>query len=920
MGEWELLALVAGLVVLALPVAVIALIVAVGRLRRRVDALERTVVGLTRRQDAPAPEAPAERRAAAEPPPLPETALPTPDRAVAAAAIDTGPWDRAAARSAGPDGAGAQDVPPAGPVVLTAARASALGDWLKANWIYAVSALSLAFAGVFFVQYGMEKGLLPPPVRVAMGLLFGAALVAAGEAIRRRSGGGTGDAAGTATAYLPSTFAGAGLVSMFVAILAARQLYGLIGVEAAFAGLLAVAALAVGLGWVYGPMLAAAGLLGAGAAPFVIGGSSDNASWLYGYFALLAGAGLAVDTLRRWAWMSVLALAVGYAGTGLVLAGSGGAGWCALALAAIAALAVLVPCRSLWPDHAGPTLAETLLARGAAGWPAFPVRLAAGAVALSVIWLAVIEGQGATDDLLAFFCLAALTGALILWSRGAPGLADLAALPAAGYLGRLVLEGWRGWPLAADHAAQAIALRAPEVGPPQTVALLLALAAGLTVLAAWRSDEGGAHRPFWAAGAALMAPLAAVVLELFWAPSAVVGAYPWALQVLALAALMTAIALHFARADAGDMRRAAYATLSTLSLIALALFLIATKGALTLALAALVLVAGVLDRRFRLPEMGLFQQAAVMGLSYRLVIDPGLGWAVDSAAWWEVAASYGGAAAAMAGALRLMGDLPRRDARVFLESGGAAAAALGVNVVLTRWLTHGAGGDWLLTHWAASLNAMPWLVLMLVQLYRMRPGGTLGWLRLAIAVVAGLLALAGIGAAVVPFSPLVDFIGQAERMVYGPPVVDTLLVAYGLPAALLLVAAGRMGHLPRWVIWAMRGAGWALAALYAGLEIRRFWQGDDLSVAGVAQGELYSYTLALMVLGAGLLYRAIARGSADLRRAAMAVIGLTVAKVFLIDAAGLSGLTRVASFVGLGLALAGLAWLNRWAAARQGGG
>lgn len=52
----------------------------------------------------------------------------------------------------------------------------------------------------------------------------------------------------------------------------------------------------------------------------------------------------------------------------------------------------------------------------------------------------------------------------------------------------------------------------------------------------------------------------------------------------------------------------------------------------------------------------------------------------------------------------------------------------------------------------------------------------------------------------------------------------------------------------------------------------------------------------------------------------MAVIGLTVAKVFLIDAAGLSGLTRVASFVGLGLALAGLAWLNRWAAARQGGG
>lgn len=45
----------------------------------------------------------------------------------------------------------------------------------------------------------------------------------------------------------------------------------------------------------------------------------------------------------------------------------------------------------------------------------------------------------------------------------------------------------------------------------------------------------------------------------------------------------------------------------------------------------------------------------------------------------------------------------------------------------------------------------------------------------------------------------------------------------------------------------------------------------------------------------------------------MAVIAVTVAKVFLIDASGLTGLTRVFSFLGLGLSLAGLAWLNRWA-------
>ncbi|MBS0563196.1 MAG: DUF2339 domain-containing protein [Proteobacteria bacterium] len=910
MDGWEFLALVAGLAVVAVPVVVIALAVAVVRLRRRMEALERHVARVTATERAGVPPQPVPVAepvqpvpvAAAEPPPIPETA--------GGSGVDSGPWTGAAIPE--PVQAAAE-----GPMVLTAARASALGDWLKANWIYAVSALSLAFAGVFFVQYGVENGLLPPPLRVLMALLFGAALVGAGEAIRRRQGGGTGDGAGVATAYLPSTFAGAGLVSMFAGLLAARQLYDLIGVEAAFAGLLAVAALAVGLGWFYGPFLAAAGLIGAGAAPFVVGGSSDSAQWLYGYFALIAGAGLAVDAVRRWAWVSVLALAMGYGGAGLVLAASGGAGWCALFLAGMAALAVLVPCLRLAPDQAGPTVAEALIARGRIGWPVFPVRLAAGAVALSALGLALIGGESAANDLLALLAAAGLAAALILWSRGAPGLSDLAALPALAYLARLAAEGLDGWPLAAEYAARAITLRAPETSAPGTAALILALAAGLTLLAAWRSD-GPDHRAPWAAGAALIAPLAAVALELFWAPSAVIGAYPWALHVLVLAALMTALALRFARADAGDMRRAAYVTLSALALIALALCLVLTKGALTLALAALILAAAALDRRFRLPEMGLFVQAAVVGVSYRLVIDPGLGWAVDAAARWEVAASYGGAAAAMLAALWLLGDLPRKGARVFLESGGTASAALLVNVALTRWLNGGEGGLWMLTHWAASLNAMPWLILMLVQLHRLGLGGALNWLRIAIAAVAGLLALAGIGMAVGPFSPLVDSVGTAERLVYGPPVLDTLLVAYGLPALLVLAAAAWMGHLPRWLLWALRGAGCALAALYGGLEIRRFWQGDDLSGPGVVQGELYCYTVALMVLGAALLYQAIARGSADLRRGAMVVIGLTVAKVFLLDASGLSGLTRVASFVGLGLALAGLAWLNRWAAGRQG--
>ena len=43
----------------------------------------------------------------------------------------------------------------------------------------------------------------------------------------------------------------------------------------------------------------------------------------------------------------------------------------------------------------------------------------------------------------------------------------------------------------------------------------------------------------------------------------------------------------------------------------------------------------------------------------------------------------------------------------------------------------------------------------------------------------------------------------------------------------------------------------------------------------------------------------------------MAAAGLTIAKVFLVDISGLEGLLRVVSLIGLGLALAGLGWLDR---------
>ena len=82
---------------------------------------------------------------------------------------------------------------------------------------------------------------------------------------------------------------------------------------------------------------------------------------------------------------------------------------------------------------------------------------------------------------------------------------------------------------------------------------------------------------------------------------------------------------------------------------------------------------------------------------------------------------------------------------------------------------------------------------------------------------------------------------------------------------------------------------------------------------GISQPEQYTYTLVLLGLGALLFYQSLARRSAVLRKAGLVVIGLAVAKVFLVDVTDLDGLTRVFSLLVLGLALAALAWLNRWA-------
>jgi uncharacterized membrane protein len=349
--------LLLAIVVLSIPVSIIVLFVRTGRMREQIATLERRIADLTTQQRHGVPTSlPPPATLAAPGAPADPTVAPT--RAVAADLTEptlSPPPESAAipgeveARTAAPD-------LPASPQRPEAARPASrewsnrMADWLGANWIYVVAAASLSLAGIFFVQYGMERGLLPPGLRVLAAIVFGLALIGAGEWFRRRFG----DEGLTSTIYLPSVFSGAGLVSIFAAVLAARQLYELIPAEVAFAGHLGTAALAVALGWFYGPLLAGVGLIGAAVSPFIVGGGSEASPWLYAYFALIAAVGLGIDAVRRWGWVSSLALVLGYAMSLLsYLSGAGEPGWVSVLLV-LAVLAVILPRLQLIPSHPRP--------------------------------------------------------------------------------------------------------------------------------------------------------------------------------------------------------------------------------------------------------------------------------------------------------------------------------------------------------------------------------------------------------------------------------------------------------------------------------------------------------------------------------------------------------------------------------------
>jgi uncharacterized membrane protein len=170
--------------------------------------------------------------------------------------------------------------------------------------------ITLLVAAVLLVKYSIDAGLLAPWVRVTLGLVFGAGLIAAAELARNME-------RFVQDERVAQSLAGAGIGSLYAATLAAHNLYGLIGPGTAFAGLTITTALALGLALRFGAPCAVLGLIGGLAAPAMVQSVSPNVPVLSVYLALVVGGIAAVSRRERWFWLGVGALL-------------GGAGWTAL--------------------------------------------------------------------------------------------------------------------------------------------------------------------------------------------------------------------------------------------------------------------------------------------------------------------------------------------------------------------------------------------------------------------------------------------------------------------------------------------------------------------------------------------------------------------------------------------------------------
>jgi len=200
----------------------------------------------------------------------------------------------------------------------------------------------------------------------------------------------------------------------------------------------------------------------------------------------------------------------------------------------------------------------------------------------------------------------------------------------------------------------------------------------------------------------------------------------------------------------------------------------------------------------------------------------------------------------------------------------------------------------------AELSCMiiAWL-LIAFGLFRLAVGERSAQRQIMARVVAGLAVVALVLGSLLYANPLLGI-----QDVGAWPLLNWLVPAYAVPALLVaMLSRGLQDPKRPWLALALASLALVLGFAFVTLELRQWFQGSRLDDGSVGSAENYAYSVVWILYGVALLVAGILRGGATLRWASLVVVLLAVGKVFLLDAAVLTGLYRVASFFGLGVSL-----------------
>ncbi len=867
-------------------VAIIA-IVLVLKMRGRLALLEQHVTLINRRlalRDAAPPEAAPAPEGEAQPAPLATLAEPAP--APAAERMDppaSEPIFEGAAATPPPS--------PSPPPLPEPAPAKSFEERFGASWVVWIGGLALALGGIFMVQYSIEAGLIGPGVRVFLGGLLATALVAAGEWTRRYEV--SIPLAGLPAPNMPAMLTAAGTTVAFATVYAAYALYGFLAPPVAFVllGIVALATLATAL--LHGPWLAALGQLGAFVAPLLVATEVPNYWALYVYLAVVTAASFALARARLWHELAISAVvfALLWAFAGITAAPlTPVAFYLVLSFALVAALLVsgLLYGPSAEPGRIDPVSSGALAA----------FVLAAAALVLA-----------RSHDGLALMSFSALVVAtvVIAWRTDAA----VAAVPAAGALVAIVIADW-----AVDIQWQALVVSGgPAVAPDPSRAFYgthLALGGAFAALFAGAGflAQGRSPRPvapiIWAA-TAVVAPLA-ILVALYYRIYGFERSLPFAALALLAAALFAVATEMLTKREPrpGQASAAAIFATGSIAALALALTFALEKGWLTVALALMVPGTAWVAEQRPLPWLrwlcGVLVTLVVLRIGYepRIVAEAGsapifnwilYGYGVPALAFWVAGWRL----------RRRADDVPSR----IVDAGAILFTALCGSLQIRHYLY---GGD--IYYASAALAEVALQVIgalaMAIGLERLR-----GRTNSIVHNVAALL-FAGFALLAIVFGLL----GLENPWIWGTNVggmfVNLNLLGYAIPA-MLAATLGLMTRKTRPQNYRTVAAITAvvLALTYLSFQVARFYQGPRLSVGPVSGAEGYTYSAVWLAFGVVLLVIGMWLRSQPVRLCAVAVVMITVAKVFLLDMAGLGGVWRSLSFIGLGLVLVGIWFLYR---------